>query len=53
MKEAIGRYFNLELCEGEHYHKNALRLNSARNCFDYVLRARAYRKVFIPYIGYF
>lgn len=49
MEKAIGGYFSLELRKGEHYHLNALRLNSARNCFEYVLRIRGYRKVFIPY----
>ena len=47
--EAIGGYFELELYKGEHYHKNAIRLNTARNCFDYVLRSRGYTKVYIPY----
>lgn len=47
--KAIGGYFELELRKGEHYHKNAIRLNTARNCFEYVLRTRNYRKVYIPY----
>ena len=47
--EPIGGYFELELRKGEHYHKNAIRLNTARNCFEYVLRARHYRKVYFPY----
>lgn len=47
--EAIGGYFELELCKGEHCHKKALRLNTARNCFEYVIRARGWKKVFIPY----
>lgn len=47
--KAIGGYFELETHKGEHYHKNAIRLNTARNCFEYVLRTRGYRKVFIPY----
>ena len=46
---AIGGYFELELKSGEHYHKDALRLNAARNCFEYVLRARNYAKVYLPY----
>ena len=46
---AIGGYFELELKSGEHYHKGALYLNSARNCFEYVLRSRNYAKVYIPY----
>ncbi len=47
--KAIGGYFELELREGGHYHKEAIRLNTARNCFEYVLRTRSYSKVFIPY----
>ena len=49
MIDAIGGYPEIELRKGEHYHKNALRLNTARNCFEYVLRARAYSKVYLPY----
>ena len=48
MKE-IGGYFELELRRGEHYHQDALRLNTGRNCFEYILRSRQYRKVYIPY----
>lgn len=45
----IGGYFSLELPLREEYHKDALRLNTGRNCLEYVLRARQYRKVYIPY----
>ena len=45
----IGGYFELELRKGEEYHKEALRLNSGRNAFEYVLRARGYKKVYLPY----
>lgn len=47
--EAIGGYFELELRKGEHYHKQALRFNSARNCFEYILLVRKYTKIYIPY----
>jgi hypothetical protein len=47
--EAIGGYFELELHKGEHYHKDAIRLNSGSNCFEYILRARKYEKVYLPY----
>lgn len=47
--EAIGGYFELELRKGKHYHENALRLNSARNAFEYILRVRNYNKIYIPY----
>ncbi len=46
---AIGGYFDLELRGGEHFHQDALRLNTARNCFEYILRVRGYRKVYVPY----
>ena len=45
----IGGYFELELNNSGHYHNDALRLNTARNCFEYVLRIRHYKKVYIPY----
>lgn len=47
--KAIGGYPSLELREGEHFHKSALKLNTARNCFEYILRAKSYRKVYIPF----
>lgn len=47
--EPIGGYFELELSKGVHYHKEAVKLNTARNCFEYVLRVHHYSKVFIPY----
>ena len=47
--EPIGGYFELELRKGEHFHNNALRLNTARNCFEFVLRARNCKTVYIPY----
>lgn len=47
MKE-LGGYFELELNQGEHYHKNALALNSARNCFKYILKVKQPSKVYIP-----
>lgn len=49
MTDAIGGYFELELRKGAHYHKDAIRLNSGRNCFEYILRARGCRKVYMPY----
>lgn len=47
--EAIGGYFSLELSFREEYHKNAIRLNTGRNCLEYILRARGYKKVYVPY----
>ena len=47
--KAIGGYFELELRGGCEYHPNALALNSARNCLEYILLTRQYRRVYIPY----
>lgn len=47
--ESIGGYFSLELPQREEYHKDALRLNTGRNCLEYILRARGYKKVYVPY----
>ena len=49
MTKAIGGYPELELRKGEHYHKYALCLNTARNCLEYILRAKKYTKVYMPY----
>ena len=47
--EPIGGYFSLELPRFEEYHKDAIRLNTGRNCLEYILSARGYKKVYIPY----
>ncbi len=47
--DAIGGYFSLELPLCEEYHKDAIRLNTGRNCLEYILWARGYKKVYVPY----
>lgn len=47
--QPIGGYFSLELPKGKEYHKDAIRLNTGRNCLEYILRARKYSKVYIPF----
>ncbi|MDY0042931.1 MAG: hypothetical protein RBS57_21680, partial [Desulforhabdus sp.] len=47
--KAIGGYFELELNPGPEYHLGAVRLNSGRNAFEYILRAKRVEKVFLPY----
>lgn len=47
--KAIGGYFELELPKGKEYHEDALRLNSGKNCLEYILRVRKYSKVYVPY----
>ncbi len=46
---AIGGYFELELLKKGEYHKKALRLNTGRNAFEYILKAKKYKKVYLPY----
>ena len=47
--QPIGGYFSLELNEGWERHYDALRLNAGRYAIEYILKARKYRKVYIPY----
>lgn len=44
----LGGYFSLELREGEHYHREALALNSARNCLKYIIKAQMPSKIYLP-----
>ena len=48
MKE-IGGYFELELREGQEYHKKAIKLNTGRNALELILMVKQYKKVFIPF----
>jgi hypothetical protein len=47
--KAIGGYFELELGTSGEYYPQAIALNTARNAFEYVLKVRRYKKVYIPY----
>lgn len=46
--EELGGYFPLELRKGEHYHREALALNSARNCLKYIVKAQRPSKIYLP-----
>ena len=46
--QAIGGYYELELPQKTEFHPNAIALNTARNCLEYILLARGYKKVYIP-----
>ena len=48
-QKAIGGYFGLELSLHPELHAEAMALNSGRFCFEYLLRCRKYKKVYIPY----
>ncbi len=45
----IGGFLELELPGGEEYHSGLLSLNTGRNALEYILRARNYKKVYLPY----
>lgn len=48
--KALSGYFQLEIPSTHpHYHKNALRLNTARAAIDYVLQAKKIKKIYLPY----
>ena len=47
MKE-IGGYLGLELSTKEEYHTCAIKLNSGRNAFRYILEAQNINKIYIP-----
>jgi len=47
--DAIGGYFSLELPQREEFRKEVIRLNTGRNCLEYILRVRRYKKVYMPY----
>ena len=46
---SIGGYFSLEINEGAELHHGALRLNAGRYALEYVLKARHYRKIYLPF----
>ncbi len=45
----IGGYFELETSNGVEYHQDAIRLNTGRHALEYILRAKSYIKVYVPY----
>jgi hypothetical protein len=49
MNTAIGGYFGLELNGYGEYHCDAVRLNTGRNAFEYLLTAGHYSKIYLPY----
>jgi len=48
MKE-IGGFFELELASFPEYHENAIALNSGRNCLEYIIIYKKYKKIHVPY----
>lgn len=39
----------MELSQGSEYHSSAIALNTGRNCLEYILRVRGYKKLYLPY----
>jgi hypothetical protein len=48
MTRPIGGYFELENRFESEYYPNLIRLNTGRNCLEYILRAKSYKKVYLP-----
>jgi len=46
---AIGGFFELELRKGKQYHGKSLKFNTGRNCLEYIIINRKYKKIYIPY----
>lgn len=49
VKKEIGGYFALELREGREYHETAIPLYNSRSALQYLLRAKKYRKIYLPH----
>ena len=47
--KSIGGYFSLEVNDGRELHANAIHLNAGRYALEYILKARGYHKIYIPY----
>ena len=47
--KSIGGFFELQLSNGNEYYPELIKLNTARNCFEYLLKSRAYSLAYIPY----
>ena len=48
MKE-IGGFFELERQSWPELHSSAIKLNTGRNCLEYILCANNYKKIYLPY----
>ena len=50
MNNDIGGYFELEIAKYKgHYHKNAIKLNTARNALELIIKTKNIKKLHIPY----
>jgi hypothetical protein len=46
---SIGGYFELELHQGKAYHRSAIKLNLGRSAFEYIIRAKRIKRIFLPF----
>ena len=46
--KAIGGYFEWELGHSNEFHPRAIKLNSGRNALEYILKAKKFKKVYLP-----
>lgn len=49
MTPEVGGFFELEIQCGDEYHSSAIKVNSGRNALGYILKARKYKKLYLPY----
>ena len=47
--KSFGDHLVMDIRPGNHYHEDAIRLNTGRCCFEYILKAKQYKKIYIPY----
>lgn len=48
--KSIGSYFGLELPFGnDFFHNSGLRINSGRNAFEYILKVKNVKSIYLPY----
>lgn len=48
MDKEIGGYFGLECSRSDFLHKDAIALNSGRNCLKYLIEARRIKRIWVP-----
>lgn len=46
--KTIGGYFELERGHGQEYYPHLLKLNTGRNCLEYLIRAVNFKKIYLP-----
>lgn len=47
--KAIGGYLELQLPSGKEYYPDLIKLNTARNALEYIVKVNQYSLVYVPY----